>query len=224
MCINKLVVWILVAVSMVGVLAIPTVLSSVNRDVKTVVIDPGHGGLDSGVSSENGVKESDVVLLIARVLGEYLESGGFNVVLTRKNQSALIGGRFVKKTDMERRVEIIKKASPQLVISIHLNSFSDKRRKGMQVFFGGDNSRDFALLTQDILNQQFNLPDAGRNFSILKADKYILNESPCPAVIIECGFLSNNEDERNLLDDTYRHRLAESIYQSILLWSFGEGA
>ncbi|MBR2334308.1 MAG: N-acetylmuramoyl-L-alanine amidase, partial [Clostridia bacterium] len=105
-----------------------------------------------------------------------------------------------------------------------LNSFSDKRRKGMQVFFGGDNSRDFALLTQDILNQQFNLPDAGRNFSILKADKYILNESPCPAVIIECGFLSNNEDERNLLDDTYRHRLAESIYQSILLWSFGEGA
>ncbi|MBR2334496.1 MAG: N-acetylmuramoyl-L-alanine amidase, partial [Clostridia bacterium] len=116
MCINKLVVWILVAVSMVGVLAIPTVLSSVNRDVKTVVIDPGHGGLDSGVSSENGVKESDVVLLIARVLGEYLESGGFNVVLTRKNQSALIGGRFVKKTDMERRVEIIKKASPQLVI------------------------------------------------------------------------------------------------------------
>lgn len=209
---------------MVGVLAIPTALSSVNRDVKTVVIDPGHGGLDSGVSSENGVKESDVVLLIARVLGEYLESGGFNVVLTRKNQSALIGGRFVKKTDMERRVEIIKKASPQLVISIHLNSFSDKRRKGMQVFFGGDNSRDFALLTQDILNQQFNLPDAGRNFSILKADKYILNESPCPAVIIECGFLSNNEDERNLLDDTYRHRLAESIYQSILLWSFGEGA
>jgi len=209
---------------MVGVLAIPTALSSVNRDVKTVVIDPGHGGLDSGVSSENGVKESDVVLLIARVLGEYLESGGFNVVLTRKNQSALIGGRFVKKTDMERRVEIIKKASPQLVISIHLNSFSDKRRRGMQLFFGGDNSRDFALLTQDILNQQFNLPDAGRNFSILKADKYILNESPCPAVIIECGFLSNNEDERNLLDDTYRHRLAESIYQSILLWSFGEGA
>ena len=209
---------------MVGVLAIPTALSSVNRDVKTVVIDPGHGGLDSGVSSENGVKESDVVLLIARALGEYLESGGFNVVLTRKNQSALIGGRFVKKTDMERRVEIIKKASPQLVISIHLNSFSDKRRRGMQVFFGGDNSRDFALLTQDILNQKFNLPDAGRNFSILKADKYILNESPCPAVIIECGFLSNNEDERNLLDDTYRHRLAESIYQSILLWSFGEGA
>ena len=209
---------------MVGVLAIPTALSSVNRDVKTVVIDPGHGGLDSGVSSENGVKESDVVLLIARALGEYLESGGFNVVLTSKNQSALIGGRFVKKTDMERRVEIIKKASPQLVISIHLNSFSDKRRRGMQVFFGGDNSRDFALLTQDILNQQFNLPDAGRNFSILKADKYILNESPCPAVIIECGFLSNNEDERNLLDDTYRHRLAESIYQSILLWSFGEGA
>ena len=197
-------------------------LSLAGNQRKVVVIDAGHGGLDGGVSSANGVKESDIVLLIAKALGEYLESGGFQVVQTRKNKSALVGGRFVKKSDMQRRVEIIKKAKPQLVVSLHLNSFADKRRKGIQVFFGNDSSREYALVAQDLLNQKFNMVDVGRNFSILKTDKYILNESPCTAVIIECGFLSNVDDERNLTDDLYRHRLAETIYQSILLWSFGE--
>lgn len=205
-------------------MAVPVAVSALDKEVKTVVIDPGHGGMDGGVSSANGLKESDIVLLIAKTLGEYLEGGGFRVVYTRKNQSALVGGKFVKKTDMQRRAEIIKKAEPHLVVSIHLNSFSDKKRKGIQVFFGDDNSRDFALIAQDALNEKFNMPNAGRNFSILKTDKYILNESPCPAVIIECGFLSNPDDEKNLTDDIYRHHLAESIYQSILFWSFGEGA
>jgi N-acetylmuramoyl-L-alanine amidase len=77
---------------------------------------------------------------------------------------------------------------------------------------------------QNLLNEKFNLEDAGRNFSVLKTDKYILNESPCPAIIIECGFLSNPDDERNLLDDNYRHRLAQGIYEGLLLWAFGEGA
>lgn len=204
-------------------MAVPVAVSVGEKEVKTVVVDAGHGGMDSGVSSGSGVKESDIVLLIAKALGEYLEGGGFKVVYTRKNQSALVGGRFVKKTDMQRRAEIIKKAKPSLVISLHLNSFSDKSRKGIQVFFGDESSRDFAHIAQDNLNKKFNVPDAGRNFSVLKADKYILNESPCPAVIIECGFLSNPDDEKNLIDDIYRHRLAECIYESVLRWAFGEG-
>ena len=204
-------------------MAVPVAVSVGEKEVKTVVVDAGHGGMDGGVSSGSGVKESDIVLLIAKALGEYLEGGGFKVVHTRKNQSALVGGRFVKKTDMQRRAEIIKKAKPSLVISLHLNSFSDKRRKGIQVFFGDESSLDFAHIAQDNLNKKFNVPDAGRNFSVLKTDKYILNESPCPAVIIECGFLSNPDDEKNLIDDIYRHRLAEGIYESVLRWAFGEG-
>ena len=226
MCIksSSRVFWIvIITVVLVSFVAVPVVVDTVHNEMKTVVIDPGHGGMDSGVSSENGVKESDIVLLIGKALGEYLESGGFKVVFTRKNKSALVGGRFVKKTDMQKRGEIIKKAEPHLVVSLHLNSFSDHKRKGIQVFFGKEDSRDFALLAQDVLNEKFNIPNAGRNFSILKTDKYILNESPSTAVIIECGFLSNADDERNLTDDTYRHRLAEAIYEVILLWSFGEG-
>ena len=211
-------------VILIIVTAVPLVIFADGKDIKTVVIDPGHGGMDGGVSSASGVKESDIVLLIAKALGEYLEGGGFQVVYTRKNKSALVGGKFIKKTDMQKRVEIIKKAKPQLVVSLHLNSFGDIRRRGIQVFFGGDESRDFASLAQGVLNEKFNKPQSGRDFSILRTDKFILNESPCTAVIIECGFLSNSEDERNLLDDIYRHSLAESIYESILLWSFGEGA
>lgn len=203
---------------------LPSVIAVDKTDVKTIVIDPGHGGLDGGVSSESGVKESDLVLSIALCLGEYLESGGFDVVYTRKNKSALVGGRFVKKTDMKRRVEIVKKAKADVVVSIHLNSFRDRKRRGIQVFFGDENSKSFALLMQSQLNEKFNVVDAGRNFSILKTDKYILNESPCPAIIIECGFLSNPDDEKNLLDDEYQHRLAQGIYEGLLLWAFGEGA
>ena len=227
MCIksSNRVFWIIIiTVILLSFSCIPTAVNVINKDVKTVVIDPGHGGLDGGVSSASGVKESDVVLLIGKALGEYLESGGFKVVFTRRNKSALVGGRFVKKTDMQKRVEIIKKAKPSLVISLHLNSFHDVRRKGIQVFFSKEDSRDFARVAQEVLNEKFNMPDAGRNFSILKTDKYILNESPTTAVIVECGFLSNPEDERNLMDDLYRHRIAESIYEAILLWSFGEGA
>lgn len=225
MCIKsaKGVLYVLIAILVFGsVFTVPIIVSAVNDEVKTIVIDAGHGGLDGGVVSKNGVRESDVVLLIGKVLGEYLQGGGFKVVYTRKNQFALVGGKFIKKTDMQKRVEIIKKANPDLVVSLHLNSFQDTSRKGIQVFFGNDGSRDFALLMQRQLNEKFNLPDAGREFSTLRADKYILNESPSTAVIVECGFLSNLADEKNLLDDTYRHRLAESIYQSILLWSFGE--
>lgn len=227
MCIKSsrrvLCVFLVVGILVVAT-AVPLVMYADKNDVKTVVIDPGHGGMDAGVSSANGVKESDIVLLIAKALGEYLKSGGFEVVYTRKNKSALVGGKFIKKTDMKRRVEIIKRAKPDLVVSLHLNSFSDKNRRGIQVFFGDENSRNVALVMQGVLNENFNQPQVGRDFSALKADKYILNESPCTAVIIECGFLSNHIDEANLLDDTYRHSLAGSIYESILLWAFGEGA
>ena len=227
MCIkskNRVFIASILCVVLVGFVLLPSVVAVDKTDAKIIVIDPGHGGLDSGVSSESGVKESDLVLTIALCLGEYLKSGGFDVVYTRKNKSALVGGRFVKKTDMKRRVEIIKKAGADVVVSIHLNSFSDRRRKGIQVFFGNDRSKPLASLMQNQLNEKFNLIDAGRNFSVLKTDKYILNESPCPAIIIECGFLSNPDDERNLLDDNYRHRLAQGIYEGLLLWAFGEGA
>ena len=168
MCIKSsrrvLCVFLVVGILVVAT-AVPLVTYADKNDVKTVVIDPGHGGMDAGVSSANGVKESDIVLLIAKALGEYLKSGGFEVVYTRKNKSALVGGKFIKKTDMKKRVDIIKRAKPDLVVSLHLNSFSDKNRRGIQVFFGDENSRNVALVMQGVLNENFNQRQVGRDFS-----------------------------------------------------------
>ncbi len=197
---------------------IPTAVSANNSDIITVVVDAGHGGLDAGVSSESGVKESDVVLVLSKTLGEYMESGGFKVVYTRKNKGALVAGNFHKRKDMEKRLKIIEEAQPSFVISLHLNAYSDKSRRGIQVFFGKEDSRSLACTMQDVLNDEFNLPAVNRAYSVLTADKYLLTKVSCPSVIIECGFLSNPIDEQNLLDDGYRYQLARTIFDGVLKW------
>ncbi len=196
---------------------VPTVTLASKPYEKIIVVDPGHGGLDTGVSGANSV-ESDIVLILARTLGEYLESGGFKVVYTRKNKHSLVSGNFHKKKDMEKRLKIIERAEPQVVVSLHLNAYSDRSRRGIQVFFGKEDSKDLAKTLQNVLNDNHNVPSVKRAYSVLTADKYLLTQVACPSVIIECGFLSNPIDEQNLLDDGYRQLLAESIFFGILNW------
>ena len=191
-----------------------------NSSTSKVVIDAGHGGLDGGVSSKNGVKESDLVLVLARLVGERLEGAGVKVVYTRKNRGALVGGKFIKKRDMEKRLAIIKRANPSLVVSIHLNSYKDKSRRGMQVFFGVEQSKGVAEHLQEQLNNHFNEPDVGRRFSVLQGDKYILNESPCPALIVECGFLSNPQEEAKLRTADYQRKLCAVIAAGVSTYLF----
>ena len=113
--INKKVICVLLILCLaVTAVAVPVGVTVAKTEVKTVVIDPGHGGMDAGVSSTGGVKESDLVLTLSRILADYLESGGFKVVLTRKNKSALTEGKFIKKTDMQKRLKIIERAKPSL--------------------------------------------------------------------------------------------------------------
>lgn len=221
MCIKigkKLILSILVVVILIAFFSVPSVVSAVKTKVKTIVIDPGHGGMDSGVVTGDGVKESDLVLALSLLLADYFESGGFKVVLTRKNQSALTQGKFVKKTDMQKRLEVIKRAEPLAVISLHLNSYVDKNRRGVQCFYFDERSLSLAGVMQDFVNDDFNNPQLMRDFSPLRADKYLLRNSPCPAVIVECGFLSNHLDKQNLLDEKYRHRLAYTLFQGVVAW------
>ena len=176
----------------------------------TVVIDAGHGGIDGGVTGVNtGVKESDLNLSIANVLKEKFIDAGFKVVMTRTSAAGLYGAmsKGFKMRDMEKRKEIINSAKADFMISVHLNKFSDKERSGAQVFYkiGDEESKKLA----DALQEEFN--GAGRKYSSLKGDYYVLNEANCPAVICECGFLSNPEDEVLLLTETYREKIAETI-------------
>ena len=97
----------------------------------TVVIDAGHGGIDGGVVGSRGVKESDINLNMASTLQKQLESIGYGVVMTRTSKDAL---NNIKRLDMQARKDIIVKASPVAVISLHVNKFSDSSRRGAPVF------------------------------------------------------------------------------------------
>lgn len=193
-------------------------VSTKNETATVVVIDAGHGGEDGGVvGTKTGVKESEINLYMSKIVGEYLEGMGFRVVQTRKNESALVGGKFRKRSDMEERVRIMEKAKPSAVVSLHMNTYTSSARRGAQVFYFGksEESGEFARLMQAKLNEKFNGVDVGREYSALTAEKYILWKSPAPAIIVECGFLSNPRDEENFLDDEYRHRFGYEVATGI---------
>ena len=179
----------------------------------TVVIDAGHGGIDGGVVGvETGTKESDVNLSMSRLLQKELEEAGFYVVQTRPTSAGLYGTATTgyKKRDMKKRAEIINENAPVMVISVHQNFFSLRSRRGAQVFFRETNeaSRALAGAMQTALN---NMPECVRKSEPLAGDYYILNCSDFPSVIVECGFLSNAEDEALLVTEEYQEKIASAI-------------
>ena len=184
----------------------------------TVVIDAGHGGVDGGVVGKtSGRKESDINLSISRYLQEEFEEAGFLVVQTRPTEAGLYGMATAgyKRRDMQKRAEIINSNSPALMISVHQNFFSLSSRRGAQVFFreNSENSRTLACSIQSALN---NMPESMKKTDALKGDYYVLNCNDFPAVIVECGFLSNAEDEALLLSREYQKRLARVIKEGAL--------
>lgn len=188
----------------------------------TVVIDAGHGGIDGGVTGVNtGVPESELNLAVAKLLRDNFKNAGFRVVMTRTSASGLYGAAnsSLKKTDMQNRRKIIEEAAPDVVISIHMNKYSLPSRRGAQVFYRSDEqSHIFADCVQAELN---GAEDAVRECSALIGDYFILNVSPCPAVLVECGFLSNPEDEALLVTEEYRKKLAYTIFKGTVVYLSG---
>ena len=123
----------------------------------TIVLDAGHGGIDGGVVGVNGSIESDINLKITKILRHYLQEKGYKVVLTRSGNEGLydIGAKSKKLSDMQKRKEIINENAPQLVISIHQNSYPLKSVKGAQVFYAenNENSKVVAQAIQSSLNE-----------------------------------------------------------------------
>ena len=186
----------------------------------TVVIDAGHGGIDGGVVGvETGTKESDINLALSRVLQSKFEEAGFLVVQTRPSEAGLYGAATTgyKKRDMKARANIINGSTPTLVVSVHQNFFSLRSRRGAQVFFreSSSSSKSFAFAIQSELNA---MPECVKKSSALAGDYYILNCSDYPSVIVECGFLSNAEDEALLVTEEYRAKIAQAIVTGALVF------
>lgn len=192
----------------------------------TVVIDAGHGGVDGGAESKQGLVEKEVTLELALQLRDYLQQAGAAVVMTRDGDYDLASshtkGFSRRKTeDLLAREAIIKQANASMVISIHLNSVPSSRWRGAQTFYhpGQEESRRLSHFIQEELRH--NLKNTNR-LANTASTIYLLKTSPVPASLVEVGFLSNPEEAALLADEKYQRKLAASIYRGILRYSSGE--
>ena len=180
-----------------------------------VVLDAGHGGIDGGCQGSTGVYERDINLNICNYVADLLNQININVVKTRETQDGLYGvfASGFKMRDLTERKRIIEQSNADLVVSIHLNSFPNPKARGAQVYYAlnSDISVKLATLMQDLFVK--NLSNARK--SCLPGDFYILNCTDKPGVLIECGFLSNVEEEALLVTQDYQQKIAYQIYCAI---------
>ncbi len=215
---KKLLLIVLLSVGfLLTVICVPTAVKATSpKPSYTVVVDAGHGGADGGVQGVNtGVYERELNLSIAYKVKAELEKAQINVVMTRTTSDGALDTMLTQKQeDMEKRKKIIMDASPDCVVSIHQNKYTQQSRRGAQAFFWGDSS--LADILQSALNENLNKVNTGRTFSALKGDYYILRQTPYPSALVECGFLSNPLDEALLVTDEYQNKVAKVIADSII--------
>lgn len=176
----------------------------------TVIIDAGHGGIDGGATSCTGVLESAFNLQIALRLNDLLHLLGFDTVMIRTTDTSVYteGNSIAaqKVSDLKERVRIVNETENAILISIHQNTFSDSRYSGAQVFYAdSEGSKALAKLLQEGFVSHLN-PGSKRVCKQAGA-VYLLQNIHCTGVLIECGFLSNAEEEAKLRDGAYQHKL-----------------
>lgn len=185
---------------------------------KIILIDAGHGGWDPGKvtkdNNNNNINEKEINLLIAKKLQEYLEQSGAFVLMTRADDNALADKKI---KDMLARKKICEENNNiDMMISIHQNSFIKKNAKGAQVFYYKESSNGKKLA--EYIQEQLRLNLDKNNTRVAKTNSsyYILKKIKVPSIIIECGFLSNNNDRDNLIKNNYQNKIAWAIYLGIL--------
>lgn len=184
----------------------------------TFIIDAGHGGIDGGATSCTGVLESKVNLQIALRLNDLMQLLGHNTVMIRTTDTSIYteGNTIAaqKLSDLKERVRIINETQNGILISIHQNTFSDSRYGGAQVFYANtQGSRELAKALQDNLKSALN-PGSSR-ISKKASGVYLMEHIERPGVLIECGFLSNPEEEVKLRSEEYQKALCCVIAASV---------
>ena len=188
---------------------------------KTIIIDAGHGSPDGGAVGSSGVLEKDLNLSVAISLQKFFESNGTQVLLTRSDDNGIydVSGSIKNKkvSDIKNREEFIKNSDAEAFISIHMNKFSDSVYSGPQVFYSANN-KNSELLAKCIQKSMIAALNPQNKREVKKADSsiYLLDKAQIPAVLVECGFLSNAEEERLLKDEKYQRQLAWSVYCGII--------
>lgn len=189
---------------------------TVNNDAQFhIVLDAGHGGLDNGACVD-GVSEAQINLQIVKVLQRELTARHFTVSLTRVDSESLNPpyAKNRKVADMAKRREKIRELAPDLVISIHQNTYPLTSVSGLQCFYANETpgSREYA----ESIQNQFNDSGLPMYKTVKPTDFNLVEHSPCPAVLIECGFLTNPRERQLLQTAAYQQILAFNICEGIL--------
>ena len=198
-----------------------TAVMSDNASPPVIVIDAGHGGEDGGASA-NGLLEKDINLSIALKLRDMLTISGYKVVMTRDSDVSVYDStadttREKKVSDLKNRAEMINSSKNNILVSIHQNKFEQSQYFGTQMFYSKNDPKS-AVLAEELRKSVTGMlqPDNKRELKQADSNIYILDKAQVPAVIVECGFLSNEEEAKKLADSDYQQKMAFAIYSGIL--------
>ena len=195
-------------------------VTAVPASGKTIILDAGHGTPDEGAESKNGTTEAEINLKITLEVQKLLEQSGSTVILTRSDENAIYDLdketlREKKISDIKNRVKIGNETSSDIFVSIHLNKIPQSQYYGWQCFYNikNENSKILAESLQNSLNDAIQKEN---NRKAMKLNSiYIMKNVEIPISVVECGFLSNPEEEQELQTEEYQEKLAWGIYTGI---------
>jgi len=188
---------------------------------KVIVIDAGHGVPDEGAESSTGTTEAQTNLKIALKVQNLLEQSGSTVILTRSDENAIYDIdsntlREKKISDIHNRVKIGNESSADIFVSIHLNKIPQQQYYGWQTFYKQNDEKSIKLAKSIQTNLNESIQKENKRVSMKLDTVYIMKHVEIPITIVECGFLSNPEEEQQLLTDEYQDKLAWGIYNGII--------
>ena len=193
---------------------------SKGRAPRVVVIDAGHGLPDGGTVGVSGVVEQEINLKIAKKVEEILKGDGYITIMTRRGEDSIAKAdersiREMKVMDMKKRRELIKESNADVFISIHMNSYPDPKVSGLRVFYSAKHKK-IKVLAEDIQERISDITGA-KTYAVKTADRdlFLMKDPPVPAILVECGFLSNPTEEKKLVDEEYQTKVAWAIADSI---------
>lgn len=188
------------------------------KSIPIIIIDAGHGGFDGGASTNDGTPEKDINLNISLYLNEFLSSFGYKTILTRSVDESLESDGLTtikskKTSDIHNRMKIMEDTENSLFISIHQNHYSVEKYNGTQVFYSPNFSEESSLLAQNIQDTVVSQlqPNNERKIKECGSSVYLMFNAVKPAVLVECGFLSNNEEAEMLKTTQYQKKMAFCI-------------
>lgn len=215
--------YILLLIFMTVTIFSPPLYIKADNSKKLILVDPGHGGIDGGAVAKDGTLEKDINLIIAKKVRDLLVKEGYKVLMSREEDKSLCteGGTIRKKKleDLDNRQKLIKSSKCDMFISIHLNAFPQRQYYGAQVWYASNKKSEvFGTMMQNNLREDLDVNNK-RKAKDAK-DSFIIMRNPpnIPAIIIECGFLSNEMEAQKLKSDSYQQQLTQTIVKTVNMY------